>query len=151
MHIRTRRRVRRRREKRRVSVAEEVGGEQANRQAAGSGEDDAVVTVEEKSILSKQIKLKNKKTGDESLLACTAAFVAIGHDPNTKFVKGQVDMDANGYIKVLAGTTRTSVDGLFAAGDVADHVYRQVTELLWLLALTVLAGCDVSRDGSHGG
>mmetsp|Transcript_9885 Transcript_9885/g.33045 ORF Transcript_9885/g.33045 Transcript_9885/m.33045 type:complete len:678 (-) Transcript_9885:70-2103(-) len=91
---------------------------------AGNGEDDAVVTVEEKSILSK-IKMKNKKTGEESLFPCTAAFVAIGHDPNTKFVQGQVDMDSNGYIKVVAGSTRTSVEGLFAAGDVADHVYRQ--------------------------
>ena len=76
----------------------------ADSHSAGNGEDDAVVTVEEKSILSKvkkweveasrltseQIKMKNKKTEEESLFPCTAAFVAIGHDPNTKFVQGQV-------------------------------------------------------------
>ncbi|EKX43982.1 hypothetical protein GUITHDRAFT_72625 [Guillardia theta CCMP2712] len=81
--------------------------------------------VEASRLTSEQIKMKNKKTGEESLFPCTAAFVAIGHDPNTKFVQGQVDMDSNGYIKVVAGSTRTSVEGLFAAGDVADHVYRQ--------------------------
>ena len=69
--------------------------------------------------------MSNSKTQEEGVVNCAAAFVAIGHDPNTKFVKGQVDMDANGYIAVKPGTTRTSVDGVFAAGDVADHVYRQ--------------------------
>ncbi len=59
------------------------------------------------------------------MVACGAAFIAIGHDPNTKFVKGQVDMDGNGYISVKPGSTRSSVEGIFAAGDVADHVYRQ--------------------------
>ena len=59
------------------------------------------------------------------MISCGAAFIAIGHDPNTKFVKGQVDMDGNGYISVKPGSTRSSVEGIFAAGDVADHVYRQ--------------------------
>jgi thioredoxin reductase (NADPH) len=73
-----------------------------------------------------RVKVKNTKTQEESVINCAAAFIAIGHDPNTKFVKGQVDMDANGYIAVKPGSTRTSVEGVFAAGDVADHVYRQV-------------------------
>lgn len=55
----------------------------------------------------------------------SAAFVAIGHTPNTKFMKEQVEMDAEGYLKLESGCTRTSVDGIFAAGDVADHVYQQ--------------------------
>ena len=83
-----------------------------------------VIQVEERTILTR-VKVANSKTKEESVINCGAAFVAIGHDPNTKFVKGQIDMDANGYIAVKAGSTRTSVEGVFAAGDVADHVYRQ--------------------------
>ena len=52
-------------------------------------------------------------------------FVAIGHQPNTALVKGQVDLHPNEYIKVVPGTTQTSVPGVFAAGDVADFTYRQ--------------------------
>lgn len=55
----------------------------------------------------------------------SAAFVAIGHTPNTKFLKEQVEMDGEGYLTLESGSTRTSVDGIFAAGDVADHVYQQ--------------------------
>lgn len=55
----------------------------------------------------------------------SAAFVAIGHTPNTKFMKEQVEMNAEGYLTLEQGCTRTSVDGIFAAGDVADHIYQQ--------------------------
>lgn len=79
---------------------------------------------DERSVLTR-VKVKNSKSMEESVISCGAAFIAIGHDPNTKFVKGQVDMDGNGYISVKPGSTRSSVEGIFAAGDVADHVYRQ--------------------------
>ena len=68
--------------------------------------------------------LKNVKTGEESEKPIGAIFYAIGHIPNTQLFDGVLDMDENGYLKVHDGT-RTNIDGVFAAGDVADHVYRQ--------------------------
>ncbi|SMO89918.1 thioredoxin-disulfide reductase [Melghirimyces algeriensis] len=71
------------------------------------------------------LKVKNKETGEEELLEADGVFVAIGHRPNTGFLNGQLNMDEQGYIEVTPGTTRTSVEGVFACGDVQDHVYRQ--------------------------
>lgn len=71
------------------------------------------------------VRVTNNKTFEERILAVTGFFVAIGHEPNTKIFKGWVDMDEVGYIKTRGGSTRTNVEGVFAAGDVADHVYRQ--------------------------
>jgi thioredoxin reductase (NADPH) len=72
------------------------------------------------------VHLRDTVTGDASELDVGGLFVAIGHDPNTKLFEGQVDLDENGYIVLpQAGSTRTSVEGVFAAGDVADHVFRQ--------------------------
>jgi len=68
--------------------------------------------------------LRNNKTGATSELAVDGVFIAIGHTPNTALVKGQVTLEENGYIKTGKGS-RTSVPGVFAAGDVQDHVYRQ--------------------------
>jgi thioredoxin reductase (NADPH) len=70
------------------------------------------------------VKLKNLKTGAESVLPCAGVFVAIGHQPNTEIFKGQIDTDTNGYIIPKRGTM-TNVPGVFVAGDCADHVYRQ--------------------------
>jgi thioredoxin reductase (NADPH) len=70
------------------------------------------------------VKLKNLVTGETSSLDCAGLFVAIGHVPNTKVFGGALDTDEQGYIK-LHGGTRTNVPGVFAAGDVADSVYRQ--------------------------
>ena len=68
--------------------------------------------------------LRNLKTGQTSQLAIDGVFIAIGHTPNTSLFKGQVDLDPTGYI-VTDGGTRTNIPGVFAAGDVQDHVYRQ--------------------------
>ena len=71
------------------------------------------------------VRLENLKTGELSELAVTGVFVAIGHKPNTDLFQGQLKTDETGYLIVDPGTTRTSVPAVFAAGDVADHVYRQ--------------------------
>ncbi|MCZ6793460.1 MAG: thioredoxin-disulfide reductase [Planctomycetota bacterium] len=70
-------------------------------------------------------RLRNVKTNEEYTQPCSGVFYAIGHDPNTGFLDGQVDLDDQGYIRVTPGRTHTSVEGVFAAGDVVDKVYRQ--------------------------
>jgi thioredoxin reductase (NADPH) len=73
----------------------------------------------------KGVRLKNLKTGEKKDLNVTGLFVAIGHKPNSEIFKGYVDMDDNGYVKTIPGTTKTKVPGFFACGDLQDHVYRQ--------------------------
>ena len=67
----------------------------------------------------------NNQTGKEITIPIAGFFVAIGHTPNTDLFKGQLEMDKNGYLLIEAGTSKTKIPGVFAAGDVADHVYRQ--------------------------
>jgi thioredoxin reductase (NADPH) len=71
------------------------------------------------------IRLQDTVSGAESDLEVQGLFVAIGHDPNTALFHGQLDLDENGYIITAPDSTRTSVEGVYAAGDVQDHVYRQ--------------------------
>ena len=71
------------------------------------------------------VRLKNVKTGALSERSVDGLFIAIGHQPNTQLFKGQIELLPNDYIKVVPGTTQTSVPGVFAAGDVHDYVYRQ--------------------------
>jgi len=71
------------------------------------------------------VQVRNVKTGAESKIPAAGLFYAIGHTPNTSFLEGQLKTDENGYLVTEPGTTRTSVPGVFAAGDVQDHVYRQ--------------------------
>lgn len=71
------------------------------------------------------IRLKDTVNGETREMALSGVFIAIGHKPNTKLFEGVLDMDSNGYLKTRPGTSFTNVDGVFAAGDVQDHVYRQ--------------------------
>lgn len=71
------------------------------------------------------VRLRDVKSNEERDLEVQGVFIAIGHEPNTQLFRGQLEMDASGYIVVEERSTRTSVPGVFAAGDVADHVYRQ--------------------------
>ena len=71
------------------------------------------------------VKLRDTRTGAVRELAIDGVFVAIGHRPNTGFLQGQLALDAKGYVQVKPGSSFTSVEGVFAAGDVHDAVYRQ--------------------------
>ncbi|HEU5418067.1 MAG TPA: thioredoxin-disulfide reductase [Streptosporangiaceae bacterium] len=71
------------------------------------------------------LKLRNVQTGEESVLPVTGMFVAIGHDPRSELFTGQLPLNPDGYLLVDHPSTRTSIDGVFAAGDVVDHIYRQ--------------------------
>ncbi|MFF0163123.1 thioredoxin-disulfide reductase [Streptomyces sp. NPDC005263] len=88
------------------------------------------------------LKLRNLKTGELSDLAVTGLFIAIGHDPRTELFKGQLELDEEGYLKVEAPSTRTNLTGVFGAGDVVDHTYRQ--------AITAAGtGCSAALDAER--
>jgi thioredoxin reductase (NADPH) len=88
------------------------------------------------------VRLRDTRTGEERTLACKGVFMAIGHTPNTAFLKDAVALKENGYIRVEAGTTRTSIRGVFGAGDVIDDHYRQ--------AITAAGtGCMAALDAEH--
>ena len=71
------------------------------------------------------VRIKNTKTGEKVEVPISGFFVAIGHQPNSDIFKGWIDMDETGYIKTIPGTSKTNVEGVFAAGDVQDKNYRQ--------------------------
>ncbi len=73
----------------------------------------------------KGVRVKNTKTGDVTTLSVSGYFAAIGHQPNTELFRGKLQMDDVGYLRIQHPSTKTSVPGIFAAGDVADFIYRQ--------------------------
>ncbi|MFJ1896912.1 MULTISPECIES: thioredoxin-disulfide reductase [unclassified Streptomyces] len=88
------------------------------------------------------LTLRNTKTGETSELPVTGLFIAVGHDPRTELFKGQLDLDDEGYLKVQAPSTRTNLTGVFGAGDVVDHTYRQ--------AITAAGtGCSAALDAER--
>lgn len=86
--------------------------------------------------------LRDTVTGEERLLEATGLFVAIGHDPRSELLAGQIELDDNGYVKVQGRSTKTNLAGVFACGDLVDHTYRQ--------AITAAgSGCSAALDAQH--
>jgi thioredoxin reductase (NADPH) len=71
------------------------------------------------------VRIRNNKTGEKQTIPISGFFVAIGHQPNSEIFKGWLDMDEAGYLKTIPGTSKTNIEGVFAAGDVQDKIYRQ--------------------------
>lgn len=88
------------------------------------------------------LRLRDTANGTESMIDVTAMFVAIGHDPRSELVRGQVAVDDEGYVRTLANTTHTDVKGVFACGDLVDRTYRQ--------AITAAgSGCAAAIDAER--
>jgi thioredoxin reductase (NADPH) len=71
------------------------------------------------------VRIVNKTSGEKTIIPVSAYFVAIGHQPNSEIFKGWLEMDEAGYVKTLPGCTKTNIEGVFAAGDLQDKIYRQ--------------------------
>ena len=88
------------------------------------------------------VRIKDTVTGDEKNIELTGLFVAIGHVPRSELLIGQIDLDANGYVKTQTESTKTNIEGVFACGDLVDHVYRQ--------AITAAGtGCQAALDAER--
>jgi thioredoxin reductase (NADPH) len=92
------------------------------------------------------LKLKNVLSGESADLAVQGLFVAIGHEPNTQLFKGQLEMDDTGYLKVVPGSARTAIPGVFACGDVQDPIYRQAVTAA---GTGCMAAIDAERFLAH--
>lgn len=103
---------------------------------------DSVLTKVEGEDVVKSVTVKNLKTEKETKHEAGGVFFAIGHKPNTDFLVGQVELHPSGYLKVVPGSCKTSVAGVFGAGDVQDHIYRQ--------AVTAAGtGCMAALEAEH--
>jgi thioredoxin reductase (NADPH) len=95
------------------------------------------------------VRLKNCSTGETREIAADGVFIAIGHAPASQLFKGQLEMDAAGYLKVKAGTTATAIDGVYAAGDVTDDVYRQAVTAAGMGCMAALEAVRFLAEEDH--
>ena len=94
-------------------------------------------------------RLKNVKSGETRELACDGVFIAIGHAPASELFKDQLEMDSAGYLKVKAGTASTAIEGVYAAGDVTDDVYRQAVTAAGMGCMAALEAVRFLAEQDH--
>jgi thioredoxin reductase (NADPH) len=95
------------------------------------------------------VRLKNVKTGTVTDVPADGVFIAIGHAPASELFKGQLEMDASGYLKVKAGTASTAIAGVYAAGDVTDDVYRQAVTAAGMGCMAALEAVRFLAEADH--
>ncbi|HEX3699635.1 MAG TPA: thioredoxin-disulfide reductase [Phenylobacterium sp.] len=95
------------------------------------------------------VRLRNLKTAETRELACDGVFIAIGHAPASQLFQGQLEMDASGYLKVKAGTVSTAIEGVYAAGDVTDDVYRQAVTAAGMGCMAALEAVRFLAEEDH--
>jgi thioredoxin reductase (NADPH) len=119
---------------------------QKNPKVAFELDQEVIEVLGEKKAGVRAVKTRNLVTGEVKELSGSGLFIAIGHQPSTELFKGQLPMDEVGYLKVEAGSTRTSVPGVFAAGDAADSIYRQAVTAA---GTGCMAAIDAERYLAH--
>ncbi|HZZ70131.1 MAG TPA: thioredoxin-disulfide reductase [Phenylobacterium sp.] len=95
------------------------------------------------------VRLKNVKSGETKDVACDGVFIAIGHAPASELFKGQLEMDAAGYLKVKPGSASTAIEGVYAAGDVTDDVYRQAVTAAGMGCMAALEAVRLLAEEDH--
>ena len=95
------------------------------------------------------LRVRDNESEEESELKVAGLFVAIGHEPNTALFKGQLEMDATGYLHVKAGTASTAIEGVYAAGDVTDDVYRQAVTAAGMGCMAALEAVRFLAEKDH--